>query len=162
MLTSVTWIMVLHVHLYNYWFWLNYKNMIKVISDEKKNYATSGAEHTVIVWHSLTPCRKIPILQIMPIHKGENTFTVHEHLYHSKWIPWDNIVMYTKHCCLGFNFYLKSSYQFTLIRLTHYFNSSTKDKHKLETFVSQHTTWVWAREVEVWIHTEYSSICEML
>lgn len=58
--------------------------------------------------------------------------------------------------------HLKSSYQFTLIRLTHYFNSSTKDKHKLETFVSQHTTWVWAREVEVWIYTEYSSICEML
>lgn len=42
--------MVLHVHVYNYWFWLNYKNMIKVISDEKKNYATSSAEHTVIVW----------------------------------------------------------------------------------------------------------------
>lgn len=58
--------------------------------------------------------------------------------------------------------HLKSSYQFTLMRLTHYFNSSTKDKHKLETFVSQHTTWVWAREVEVWIYTEYSSICEML
>lgn len=58
--------------------------------------------------------------------------------------------------------HLKSSYQFTLIKLTHYFNSSTKDKHKLETFVSQHTTWVWAREVEVWIYTEYSSICEML
>lgn len=51
--------------------------------------------------------------------------------------------------------HLKSSYQFTLMRLTHYFNSSTKDKHKLETFVSQHTTWVWAREVEVWIYTEY-------
>lgn len=60
------------------------------------------------------------------------------------------------------NLHLKSSYQFTLMRLTHYFNSSTKDKHKLETFVSQHTTWVWAREVEVWIYTEYSSICEML
>lgn len=58
--------------------------------------------------------------------------------------------------------HLKSSYQFTLMRLTHYFNSSTKDKHKLQTFVSQHTTWVWAREVEVWIYTEYSSICEML
>lgn len=58
--------------------------------------------------------------------------------------------------------HLKSSYQFTLMRLTHYFNSSTKDKHKLETFVSQHTTWVWAREVEVWIYTEYSSICEKL
>lgn len=58
--------------------------------------------------------------------------------------------------------HLKSSYQFTLMRLTHYFNSSTKDKHKLETSVSQHTTWVWAREVEVWIYTEYSSICEML
>lgn len=58
--------------------------------------------------------------------------------------------------------HLKSSYQFTLMRLTHYFNSSTKDKHKLETFVSQHTTWVWAREVEVWIYTEYSSICKML
>lgn len=58
--------------------------------------------------------------------------------------------------------HLKSSYQFKLMRLTHYFNSSTKDKHKLETFVSQHTTWVWAREVEVWIYTEYSSICEML
>lgn len=60
------------------------------------------------------------------------------------------------------NLHLKSSYQFTLMRLNHYFNSSTKDKHKLQTFVSQHTTWVWAREVEVWIYTEYSCICEML
>lgn len=87
--------------------------MIKVISDEKKNYATSSAEHTVIVWHCLTQCRKIPNLQIMPIHKGENTFTVHEHLYHSKGIPWDNIVMYTKHCCLGFNFWRNTKNAYT-------------------------------------------------
>lgn len=40
----------------------------------------------------------------MFIYKGENIFIVYEYLYYSKGIFWDNIVMYIKYCCFGFNF----------------------------------------------------------